>query len=59
MSLEHIFILGSCGITVMVKTLKVPFWEYVGMHAFMPTYTCAQKPDRQWWEASELEAFSS
>lgn len=35
------------------------FLEYVGMHAFMPTYTCAQKPDRQWWEASGLEAFSS
>lgn len=39
---KDVFILGSCEMTVMVKTLKVTFWEYVGMHAFMPTYTCTQ-----------------
>lgn len=38
---KDVFILGSCGMTVMVKTLKVTSWEYVGMHAFMPTYTRA------------------
>lgn len=26
---------------MMVKTLQVPSWEYVGMRVFMPTYTCA------------------
>lgn len=56
---KDVFILGSCGMIVMVKTLKVPSWEYVGMHAFMLTYTCAQEPDRQWWEAGGLELSSS
>lgn len=38
---KDVFIFGSYGMTEMVKPLQVPSWEYVGIHAFMPTYTCA------------------